>query len=582
MAATPAAITDERGAYELAAPTGTYELAFYYADATVRRSGVAVVAGKVAAVSQRIAVGPSRGEVITIGDAAPVIDPTSTRQAVAVARDYVKNVPVPGRTFEATLGAAAGSQGDAVGTSFSGASSLDDHYIVDGTNTASTGGAPVAAPRPIQVGDDKLQATVAKILAARKDVVVEVHGGPGTEAAVAARGQAVKNKLVDDGVPATRIQIVSRIAPGEAERVRVLAVTPGAKPPASTAPPAAQVHGSDAPVGESHFFAEQPMTVRAGSSAMVAMVHGETAGGVVYLYDPLSERGDPRFAFKAVRVENPTKDTLEPGPVTVYGDGRFIGEGITEPVPPQATIVVPFALDKQIVVERTGAEDDRIARLVTVQRGVVTAEVQHRRQTTFVITSRLPDATKVYLRHRLERGWTLLDAPSAFTRVGDSQLFEVVVGGGETRTVTIAEATPVERRLELASDDVLGMMQVYLDEPAASPQLKAQLAAALATHRAAADLVDKIATLREQLGEYRVRTGELHAQIVTLKLVKTGGELMAALHGKLAETSTRIQQATIALVDAEERLMLARVKFQDQLAELRLDDATHGPRTSIR
>jgi len=118
-------------------------------------------------------------------------------------------------------------------------------------------------------------------------------------------------------------------------------------------------------------------------------VHGETTGGVVYLYDPISDRGDRRFAFKSVRLDNPTNDTLEPGPVTVYGDGRFIGEGITEPVPPKQAVVVPFALDKQVIIEQNGAEQDRIAKLVTVARGIVTAEIQHRRQTRFTVTSRL-------------------------------------------------------------------------------------------------------------------------------------------------------------------------------------------------
>ena len=194
------------------------------------------------------------------------------------------------------------------------------------------------------------------------------------------------------------------------------------------------------------------MNVRAGTSAMVAMVHGETTGGVVYLYDPISDRGDQRFAFKAVRLDNPTNDTLEPGPVTVYGDGRFIGEGITEPVPPHASVVVPFALDTQVVIERNGAESDRIAKLVTAQRGVITAELQHRRQTRFTITSRLHQPTKVYLRHRLESGWTLVEPPRKFTKVGDSQLFEIDLRAGETKYVTIAEATPVERTFELGSD----------------------------------------------------------------------------------------------------------------------------------
>ena len=127
-------------------------------------------------------------------------------------------------------------------------------------------------------------------------------------------------------------------------------------------------------------MADRPMTVRAGTSAMVAMVHGETTGGVVYLYDPISDRGDERFAFKAVRLDNPTDDTLEPGPVTVYGDGRFIGEGITEPVPPQRLGRRAVRARQQVVVERATAPSPIGSRSSSPsQRGIITAEVQHRR-----------------------------------------------------------------------------------------------------------------------------------------------------------------------------------------------------------
>jgi hypothetical protein len=321
-------------------------------------------------------------------------------------------------------------------------------------------------------------------------------------------------------------------------------------------------------------MAERPMNVRAGTSAMVSMVRSETAGGIVYLYDPLSDRGDERFAFKAVRLDNPTTDTLEAGPVTVYGDGRFIGEGITEPVPPKASVVVPFALDRQLVISRNESESDHIAKLVTVQRGIVTAEVQHRREQRFTVTSRLSTPTKLFLRHRLQSGWTLVDGPPRHLTVGDSQLFELDLGPGETRYVTIAEATPVEKRLDLNQDAPLAMMKLYIDDPSASPRLKTQITALLATHQDAVDLVDKIATLRDQLAEYRERSGELHAQLVTLKLVRTAGDLRRQLEQRLAEMSDRTQKATLAIVDAQEKLMLARVKFGNQLAELQLTDVT--------
>src|SRR5439155_10876673 len=100
------------------------------------------------------------------------------------------------------------------------------------------------------------------------------------------------------------------------------------------------------PVGESHFTNPQPMNIDKGSSAMVSVMMRETAGEVVYLYDAESDRGNDRFAFRAVRFHNPTDSTLESGPVTVYGDGKFIGEGLTEPVAPDSSAIVPYALDR--------------------------------------------------------------------------------------------------------------------------------------------------------------------------------------------------------------------------------------------
>ncbi|MCW5808374.1 MAG: carboxypeptidase-like regulatory domain-containing protein [Deltaproteobacteria bacterium] len=565
------ALTDERGNYKLSLAAGTYALTFYYASATIERSNIVVQSSGYAQVSQRIDQGSFAGETIRVTAAAPTIDMSSTSSKITLDTDMHKKIPVPGRTYSTVRGGTPGAQGD----SFGGFG----HTHVNGKTGWSDDKKPEAKP-PAPKADDKYKAIVAAVQKGR-DVIVEVHGAAGADKELAARGQEVKNRLVDSGIAAAKIHIVPKAGSGQGDRVRVLSIASRAAPKDDAAAPKARAPG-DNPVGESHFMADRPMTVKAGTSAMVAMVHRETTGGVVYLYDPISDRGDARFAFKAVRLDNPTGDTLEPGPVTVYGDGRFIGEGITEPVPPKASVVVPFALDKQVVVERAGSESDRIAKLVTVQRGVITAELQHRRATKLTVTSRLTAPTTVYLRHRLESGWTLVDAPSKYTRVGDSQLFQVDLGPGETRTVSIAEATPVQRTFDLGNEAALGMMKVFIEEPDASPQLKAQIEALLATHRAGADLADKIQTLREQLVEYRSRAGELNAQIVTLRAVRTGGDLMSALKTKLAEMSDRIQKTTIELVDTQEKLMLARVKFQNQLADLRLTDATRPVASSSR
>jgi hypothetical protein len=73
------------------------------------------------------------------------------------------------------------------------------------------------------------------------------------------------------------------------------------------------------------------------------------------------------------------------------------------------------------------------------------------------------------------------------------------------------------------------------------------------------------------MGEYRSRMDELHAQIVTLKLVKSGGPLMQSLEKKMQEVSDRLSTAPIDLVAVQETLMLARISFQDGVSELSLE-----------
>jgi hypothetical protein len=425
------------------------------------------------------------------------------------------------------------------------------------------------------MGDLKMQQLSKSLVTSDKTIVIEGYAnaadGEANRRAID-RANIVRNQLIDQGVAPARIKVVTKVAPNQPESVRLVAqaAAPGETKPAPGTP--IEVHAP--PVGESHFANPRPMTVDKGSSAMVSMVRSPTDGEVVYLYDAESERGNAHFAFRAVRFKNPTDSTLETGPVTVYGQERFIGEGLTEPIPPRASAVVPFALDRQIVVERNDGEDDRISRLLSLQRGILSAEVQHVRRRKLTITNRLNQIAKVFVRHTINKGWTLIDAPPAFERVGDAHLFEVQLRPHEVKEVMIAEATPIQRTLDLSADVTLEMMKVWIEAPEATPELRDQLRKLLAVHRALVDLAQEQTSMRRRLTDYRGRMDDLHAQILTLQAVKTGGDLMSHLKAKMKDISDRVQKTTIQLVDQEEKIMLARVRFQDMLAELVLPDAT--------
>jgi len=129
-------ITDENGAYALRSLIpGDYKVSLFYADITKVINNVNVRLGKQQPLFTRIDTSKAGGEVIEVEGKAPAIDLGSTKQGISITDDYTRNIPVPGRTYASTLGAAAGSQGDLYGISFSGSSSLENNYVVDGINT---------------------------------------------------------------------------------------------------------------------------------------------------------------------------------------------------------------------------------------------------------------------------------------------------------------------------------------------------------------------------------------------------------------------------------------------------------------
>jgi hypothetical protein len=444
----------------------------------------------------------------------------------------------------------------------------------------AAGPAQVAPPPAAnyQQGDAKMRVISDQLVKSDRTIVIEGYADANNVGAMTRandRANIVRNQLIDQGVAPARIKIEAKVGPGNAESVRLVAQAPSpAEQQAAKANGQATADFDAQPVGESHFANPTPMTVERGSSAMVSMVRQETEGEVVYLYAPDSERGNSTFAFRAVRFKNPTTSTLETGPVTVYGDERFIGEGLTEPIPPKSSAVVPYALDRQIVIERDDGEENKLSRLVTLQRGILTAEVQHIRRRKMTITNRLPELAKLYIRHTVNKGWKLLEAPPAFERIGDAHLFEVHLKPNETKVVEIAEATPIERTLDLNADVTMEMMKVWVEASEGSTELKASLKKLLGIHKKLIDLTQEQVSLDRRLRDYRERMDELHAQILTLQAVKTGGDLMTHLKSKMKDISERVQKTTIAMVDAEEQIMLTRVQFQDSLSELSLPDVT--------
>lgn len=444
-------------------------------------------------------------------------------------------------------------------------------------------------------GEQRIVSLAQRVQSQNKTIVVEgiaAKGDADKNSAALERANKLREELIANGVaPEQVVAMANPSLVSEGGGARVLeAPPPPPKDSAASTGEAGEPSGAMLdPIGTSHFESTSPMTVKRGSSAMVSILANDTAGEVVYLYDAESQRGNATYPFRAVRLVNPTESTLETGPVTVFGQGRFIGEGLTEPIPGKSTSFIPYALDRQIMVESEDGEREAIARILTVQRGVLSSEVKHVRKKKLVLRNRLAEPATVYLRHTVKKGYKLLPSsakdakptsdPSAPVRLelesagklGEATLFRVTIPAGSAGEVLIEEETPVFKTVDLRSPSGMGLVKLYLDGASLEGPLVDKLRAMVELHRELGNLEERIATQREQLGEYRTRMDELHAQIVTLKLVKTAGPLLKNLEKKMIEISDRVSKATVDLVALEEQRMITRIKLQDGLAELSLE-----------
>jgi hypothetical protein len=382
------------------------------------------------------------------------------------------------------------------------------------------------------------------------------------------RANVIRDQLIAQGVGADRIDAIGTGKVAQ-DGVRIVLADDEAKPAQASAK---SLGGRESePLGTALFLSGTPMNLEDGRSAMVSLVQADAEARQVYYFDPVSTRGSNRFAFKAVRLVNPTQYTLEAGPFTVYAEGQFLGEGLSEPIPPGSVAFVPFGLDRELVVDRGEVTREEINKLMTIQRGIISTETQRIRQTKLALTNRGAAAAELYVRHAVPDGWTLkAGAEQKFEKLGGAYLFPVTVPARGSLELVIEEAMPIAKTVDIRTGPGISAIELYLRTARLDEGLKTKLDEIVKLYKDIANMQQKVETLDSQMQVYRVRVDEIHVQLVTLRQVPNAQQLSKNLAQKMEEISNRLQKATLEVTELKGQLMTSQIAIQDRLAELTL------------
>lgn len=450
----------------------------------------------------------------------------------------------------------------AAATSSPGAPGRDFTAVVQGAAAVPT--QPIVAP---------IDGLVAQLSGNAQRVRIEGWGragelAPGDEAL--RRANTLREQLKARGIAEDRIEVIGHAeAAADENLVRVVALDDATRP--------AQARDDDdegQPRGVAHFLADAPMTVEAGHSAMVTLFDERTKADRVYLYDPVSERGSKRYAFNAVRVVNPSDNTLDSGPITVYAKQQFLGEGLTEPIPPKSAALVPYALDRSLVIDPKSDTREEVEVLQTIERGIATTETRRIRRTELDIANRGHADARLFVRHRVATGWSLRDPPKGTQRMRGDVLLPVSVAAGSAAQLVIEESMPITTTIDLRSEAGLRAIAVFLKAHTVAPALKADLEAVLAAHREVVRLDDTIASRRAHAVALRERVNELSTQLVELRKVGRAQALSGHLAKRMRTVGDKLDEVAAQVSDLEAKRLEAGIRLDDLVAELTLAKQT--------
>src|SRR5262245_6483733 len=120
--------------------------------------------------------------------------------------------------------------------------------------------------------------------------------------------------------------------------------------------------------GTTRYDLPAAVTIPDKSATMVMLLDQRVPGEIIALFAPDGGvAGSSSHPFRVARFANKTGGLLERGPLAIFSDGAFVGQGMTDPLPDGATASVPFAIERRVAIDVSREHREEGARLYHIE-----------------------------------------------------------------------------------------------------------------------------------------------------------------------------------------------------------------------
>ena len=385
---------------------------------------------------------------------------------------------------------------------------------------------------------------------------------------------AEQKELMDSSL-ARRANKAKGAAVGNAAATRPSAAPmPAAPPPPALtlqalAQSAAASTRAERVAGLTRFDLQDRVTLPDGSATMVTLVNQLVQGEQVFLFKPGgSGQGYEANPYRVVRFRNDTDFVLEPGPISIYASGSFVGEGLSEAISSHGTATIPFAVEPTILVQSKieyGGEELRSVKLV---RGVLEVERFQRVSTEWKVTAPKDSAAiKVLVRHPRQGGsYELVEPKLGVEQLPDAYLVPIdVARGAREGSVKVVEQTPERTTVSIWDGEAEKLLDTLLSATNLDATMRAQLEPIVQKRRELGRVDTEIAGLSSQRESLDQRVAETRESLRAIQRDPRAGALRKRLGERLDGFLKEAVAVGRKVVELQSKRLELKIALEDLL-----------------
>ena len=327
--------------------------------------------------------------------------------------------------------------------------------------------------------------------------------------------------------------------------------------------------------GTTRYDLPLPVTIPDKSATMVMLLAKPVDGESIFLFAP--DGGVPdstSHPFRVARFTNSTGGMLERGPIAVFEQGAFLGQGMLDPLPNAATATVPFALERAIAIDQDRKYDERGERVAKIENSQLTIERDAVTQTKYRIKNGGDTEAKLLVKHPRINGARLFQPPKdTEDNVGtQSALIGTKVSAHGSGELVVDERSTQRRDEDWFSVVADNAVKGYLQDAHSDRGVVTKLNAVWSIRDQIIALRQSRAKLAQEQVDISRQTEETRRNIHTIEKNKSADALRAKLTTRLGEMATRLDDITKQLVETDQKLNELDVRFNEGLREIKLTE----------